>query len=81
MFMFAHLALLLVLCGAGLLVLSLVGDGAFVLVHLLTLGLLDGNTLRVLDFATDRIVDGLTLRLEKRGFSQWLEITDRNHRS
>ena len=45
----------------------LVGDGALVLVDFLTLGLLDGRTLRVLDFTADRIVNRLTLRLEKRG--------------
>ena len=67
MFMFAHLALLLVLCGAGLLVLSLVGDGALVLVHLLALGLLDGDALGVLDLTADRIVNCLALSLERRG--------------
>ena len=45
----------------------LVGDGAFILVDFLTLCLLDGNTLRVLDFTADRIVNCLALRLEKRG--------------
>ena len=44
----------------------LVGDGAFILVDFLTLGLLDGNTLGVLDFTADRIVNCLALRLEKK---------------
>ena len=44
----------------------LVSDGAFVLVDFLTLGLLDGNTLRVLDFAADRVVNCLALRLDRR---------------
>ena len=46
----------------------LVGDGALVLVDFLTLGLLDGRTLRVLDFTADRIVNRLTLRLEREGY-------------
>ena len=43
----------------------LVGDGALVLVDLLALGLLDGNTLGVLDLSTHRVVNCLALSLEK----------------
>ena len=44
----------------------LVGDGALVLVHLLALGLLDGNALGVLDLTADRVVNCLALSLERR---------------
>ena len=52
----------------------LVGDGAFILVDFLTLGLLDGNTLRVLDLTADGVVNCLALRLGKRGLRR-TEIT------